>query len=374
MPAKQAKKAVPHDILFCATKAKLAAMAQSSTKNVVKKILQNKLTLLFSRRNLVNTIDTSSNNAMYQILYLFSGLFMVLFYVSAQAFSISDLASPMRPPSKHNFTFDYKKQNQDRMEDGGGRGKVSLYQKGPHALSLTGKYRHMSVVPNGTGITDLFESDFGMTYSYEVNKEKQYSATISYGSQSDEPFKNSSVNTLNVSGIYSFSNNPKSRWTLILNYSNNRPFLNNIPLPYFAYTYIASKDFIGSFGAPFASIFWRFAPKWNLNLFTIVPWVLKAQVGYSLWGPIQTYGGIDFSQSSYFQYGRSNDEERLFYEESKVFVGVKSFLSRKAMVNLEVGHSFNRTFFFAENYSPNPDAPIGLDSSLYGLGTLSLFF
>lgn len=279
----------------------------------------------------------------------------------------------MGPPSKHSFKFDYKKQNQDNMEDGGGRGKVSLFNHGPHALTLTGLFRHMSFIPNDTGITDLFGSDIGITYSYEVSKNKQYFASLSYGSQSDQPYKNSEVNTLNATGIYSFSSNPKSRWTLLLNYSNNRPFLNNIPLPFFVYTYIGSKNFIGSFGAPFASIFWKFAPKWDLNLFILVPWILKAQVGYSVWGPLQTYFGIDFSQSSYFQYGRSNEKERLFYEESKVFFGVKSFLSRQAMLNLEFGHSFNRTFFFAEDYSPNPDNPVGLDSSLYGLVTLSVF-
>lgn len=287
--------------------------------------------------------------------------------------SLSDLGGIGAPTfGKHNIKLSGFRQNQDRTESGTGTARITIYQDPKNTVTFNGNFTHTNIFPNDTGITDLYESNFGLSYSHIVGKDRAYSFFASYGTKTDKPYADSSVNTLNLNAAYSLSKNERGRWLFLLNYSNNRPFLNNIPLPFFAYTYIHSKDFVGTFGAPFASVFWRFHPKVSMTLFAVIPWILKAQVSYSILGPLQVYSGVDFSQQSYFQHGRSNNKERLFYEENKIFVGFKSPISKNIFFETEFGNSFNRQYFFAEDYSRNPKNPTRLTSSLFGRVSLNV--
>lgn len=309
-----------------------------------------------------------------KLLVSFAGLTFTLNSPKAFASSLIELGMMGRPQiGNHSLSIEGTRHNQNRVEYGQARATATLYKKDQHTLKFNAKYAHINITPNNSNITDLYDSDFGLAYSYTKSETQFLSFSANYGSNSDHMYKASDVNTLSLNSIYSFSKNPKSRWTLVLNYSNNRPFLNNIPLPFFTYTYIFSPDLIGTFGAPFASVFWRFSPKWSLNLLTIVPWVLKAQVSYQVWGPMQAYSGVDVSQQSFFELGRSNHKERIFFEESRVFVGLKSPLSKNIFAEAELGQSFNRKLFSAEDYTWNPDERTRLDSSLYGRLRISLF-
>lgn len=301
-------------------------------------------------------------------------LHLIAFSSIAHAQGLSDLVSSIAHRSSHGLHLEGRRQNQDRTEMGSVSGHTTLLKTDKHNIGLQAQYEHSNYISNNASLTDLYEAKVGATYNYQLTENKSYSLALSYGSKSDQLFKNSSVNTLSLNAAYSFKSSERGHWLLLLNYSNNRPFLNNIPLPFFAYSYTYSKDFRGTFGAPFASIFWRFKPKWSLTLFTIAPWILKAQVGYSIAGPIQAYLGVDISQQSFFEYGRSNLDERIFYEEKTLFIGFRSPITKNLFASLEFGNSFDRTFFFAEDYSTSPDDPVSLDSSLYSYLSLRAMF
>lgn len=314
-----------------------------------------------------------SNLITTLLFYLTPGIFFMP--CLAYGFNLSDLGSLGAPNlGKHQIKLSGERYNQDRSEYGTAFGLFTLYHNEISSLKFTTKYSHLNVTPNTTGITDLYDSEFGFTYSHKISETNQLSLYGGYGTKSDKPFKDSSVNTLNLNAIYSFAYGPKGRWTLLLNYSNNRPILNNIPLPFFAYTYIHSQDFIGTFGAPFASIYWKFAPKWSTSIFAVVPWIFKGQIFYHIVGPFRVYAGVDLSQQSYFQYGRSNNKERLFHEEHKAFVGLKAPLLKNLMLDAEFGYAFHRQFFIAESYSWKPKNPTDLEDSFYGQIGLNLFF
>jgi hypothetical protein len=251
---------------------------------------------------------------------------------------------------------------------------LPVYRGEENGFALTTKVAMLSLAPVQSSVSDLYDIQFGASYTHVTEDKKMWSVSASFGSASDKPFRDSSVNTINATALYTFSSSPQSSWVLLVNYSNNRPILNNIPMPGFAYSYVPSKTFRGTFGAPFAMIFWQFEDKWSLNLFTLIPWIAKAQVSYSIMGPMQVYTGVDFSQMTFLQYGRVNSSERLYFDEKRAFLGFRTPLSRNLLTDLETGYSFGRQFFSATNYTPSPDSPLNLGSSWYGRLTMTAGF
>lgn len=228
--------------------------------------------------------------------------------------------------------------------------------------------------PDQASTPNLYKIQIGGAYTHLYEGRKLLSLSASYGSASDKPFKDSTVNTIDSTALYSFSNSPTSNWLLILNYSNNRPFLNNIPLPGFAYTYMPSKTFRGTFGAPFASIFWQFEDRWSVTSFVVVPWVMKTSIAYDLAPKKQIFVGADFNQMTYFQYGRANLKDRIFYDEKKAFFGFRSPLGEVLSLEIETGYAFDRSLFTAKKYTPSPAHPVELESAVYGKLGLSAAF
>jgi hypothetical protein len=64
-------------------------------------------------------------------------------------------------------------------------------------------------------------------------------------------------------------------------------------------------------------------------------------------------------------YDRVNKEDRLFYDQKKFFVGLKSPVSKELAVEIEMGHAFDRSFFVAENYEQNPSNPLEIGNAFY---------
>ncbi len=210
---------------------------------------------------------------------------------------------------------------------------------------------------------DFQEYALGATYTHKIDQGRSLSFNGNFGSASDHPFADTSVDTVSATSIYAFPQSEQSRWALLLNYSNNRPILNNIPLPGFAYTYTPSRDLLLTAGIPFASIVWKFAPDWSLSAFAVVPWIFRASVSRAIAGPVQAFASIDFSQQTYFRLGRSDLKERLFYDEKRATLGLRSPLSEMLTAELEGGYAFGRQFFDAQNYGSDHFNVNRLDAS-----------
>lgn len=285
-----------------------------------------------------------------------------------------ELASGLTPPSKQRTLLSYSGVFHDSADFAQGSASIPfhsldfstpVYKTEERSLGVALSGSELSIRPAQNNFSGLYDLKVGLNYTQALPNDRLWSVSTRYGSASDKPFADSSVSTLGVTGLYSFSNNETSRWLLLVDYSNNRPILNNLPLPGFAYFYNPSKEFRGVFGAPFASINWTFTENWYLDLLTIVPWVFKGSFGYKLNEYARAYAGVDFSQMTFYIHGRQNSKERLFYDEKRLFVGVKSPLSKSIFADLEVGHAFDRAIFAAENYKFNPDNPIDIGNAYY---------
>lgn len=248
-----------------------------------------------------------------------------------------------------------------------------VYKSDLESYTVTANYSQFSITPQQGTFAHLYDVKLGAGYTRVVDEQRMWSVFARYGSASDRPFEAADVSTLGVTGFYSVpSDDPAGKWLLLVDYSNNRPILNNIPLPGFAYFYTPSKEFRAVLGIPFASINWTYAEKYSLEVFALVPWILKVSTSYAISPFAKLYTGFNFSQSTYYLYGREDKQERLFYDDKKVFVGFKSPINQSIFADLELGYAFDRAFFEAENYEVNPDGETKIGNSAYG--RLSLRF
>lgn len=233
-------------------------------------------------------------------------------------------------------------------------------------VSVSFSGNQLSVRPTQSTISELYDLRLGLGYTKMLEGDRVWSVSTRYGSASDRPFKDGSVSTLGATALYSYpASSPEGRWLLLLDYSNNRPILNNIPLPGFAYFHTPSEKFRGIYGAPFANINWRFVDNWSVDVFTLFPWIIQGSLNYHINDYAKIYTGLDFSQMTYYLFGRANKKDRLFYDEKKVFLGVKTPLNRITFVELETGYAFDRRFFSDENYQRDPKNAVLVENAPY---------
>lgn len=234
--------------------------------------------------------------------------------------------------------------------------------------------REMKLEPNNSPFPDLYDIKVGLGYTKLMDNNRQWTVNGSLGSASDKPFASEKESTVNVTGVYSTPIDASKRWLYLINYSNNRSFLNNIPLPGIAWMYTPSREFSLILGAPFLFLNWQFSENMGANAYTLLPYTYRAQLYYKLNPVAQIYGGFDASQVVHYLHDRESRKERLFYDERKAFLGFKSPLSKALMSDFEVGYAFDRKFFAAEDYSWKPKNPTVIGSSPYAKLSLKFLF
>lgn len=309
----------------------------------------------------------------------------MLLFIHSRCFAF-DLGMKVAPPSEQKNTIKYtgalyspaifntlNKEEKASTHFESLNVSIPIFRGEQNGISIATGFQMLDFYPD-TVVPDLYNIQVGTTFTHLFKEKQLLSLNINYGSASDKPFKSASVNTINSTLLYSFPSGTEGTWLLLLNYSNNRPILNNIPLPGVAYTYSASKDFKGTFGLPFAYVYWQFVENWSLNFFTVVPWVVKTSVARTFFGFLQLYSGFDFSQMTFLQYGRESSKERLYYDEKKAFLGIKSPLSKFLFADLEAGYAFDREVFPAATYTFSPRSSTKIDSSWYGKISLTSVF
>lgn len=251
---------------------------------------------------------------------------------------------------------------------------VPFYKTEAEAWSVSLSGNQLAVSPPQGEISNYYDLKLGLGYTKALDDKRLWSASVRFGSASDRLFANSSVSTIGATWFYSYPRNETGRWLFLVDYSNNRPILNNIPLPGFAYFYKPDKTFNLVVGAPFAALTWDFHEKWGMEGVTFVPWVIKGSIYYKINDYAKIYSGLDFSQITYYRADRENNKDRIFFDEKKLFVGAKSPVSKNMQVELEAGHAFDRAFFEAEEYEIDPENPLTIGNAFYLKASMRYLF
>ncbi|WP_408096294.1 hypothetical protein ACJVC5_14730 [Peredibacter sp. HCB2-198] len=234
-----------------------------------------------------------------------------------------------------------------------------IYDDGKNLVTLGGKWQKLDLTAQSKELNDFYNIQGSIGYRRMLENNNFAFGSLSYGSASDRPFKSNRDNTLNANYIQKFS--PK--WFGLLNYSNNRTFLNNIPLPGFFYVKEMTAERGMIIGFP---IFYYMTPvgeNYSLRYFGILPWTHRLKFLYTKYKFILPYIGYEQAPQTYFRDAREERKDRFFWFERRVGMGVEGGLARGFRFDFYTGWAFDRQFYEARNFSEKKKFLINLESA-----------
>lgn len=223
-----------------------------------------------------------------------------------------------------------------------------------------------ALVLNESGVSvpqTLKKIEVGAGFSRNLSETRNVGVRFAIGSASDKPFANGRDTTYNLNTFYSFPTSETKRWALFLFMSNNTPIFNNIPIPGFMYFYRTDK-FTGIFGLPFLSLQWSPINPWSYSLSFFGP-VFNTEITYGHTDKLQSLVGLSWNPQSFMRDARKEDTDRLFLDEKRVFVGVRSAFHPMIAGELLVGSAFNRSLYEGPSVGKKTHGSLDLDNTTF---------
>lgn len=223
----------------------------------------------------------------------------------------------------------------------------SIFTDEKHALSVGAKWQSLDFHENKDGLRDYQNIQGSLNYKKTLEDKKFWSMNLSYGAASDRPFKDSRDGAIGAT----FIKKQSDRWMWLVNYSNNRPFLNNIPIPGFVYFHTMTREKALILGFPFVYWMTPVSSKISLRYFGILPWLHKLRLFWTGIDGYEPYIGFEQGPQTYFDSRREERWDRTFWFERKLSTGLEGRLMGIVRYDLSTGLAFDRTLFQARNYS-----------------------
>lgn len=197
-------------------------------------------------------------------------------------------------------------------------------------------------------------AEIGFSFIRGPKDGKRLGATFSYGGAGPKLFEHDDPPILSVNAFYDLPQSPGTALILFLTYSNNRSFLNNLPLPGFAYAKNGPRSRL-MMGIPFVFWMWRPEPMY-LTTFAS-PFSASLESGYRFWGPLQFFGGAGWSPKSFSNVVQGSDD-RLIYERKETSAGFRFSFDRETNVSIAYVYSFDRKYFLGKSFSDASSASL----------------
>lgn len=196
---------------------------------------------------------------------------------------------------------------------------------------------------------ELQRLDLGAQYSRALANKGFFGLRGSLGSASDRPFDTDEEVTFSLTSFYTRPEDTDRQWIWTVFLSNNNSFANYIPIPGFIYLY-KTEGFTGMFGLPFMSLQWTPKVPWILSMSYFIT-NFNSEIAYGLRDKFQTFAGFAISQQNFLRAEREERKDRLFFNEKKVFAGVRSPLTQGVSGEVQSGISFDRKLKEGESFN-----------------------
>lgn len=287
---------------------------------------------------------------------------LLVFTFSIQSFSQEFMADFFAPPGQKKTTLFGRygstikgADTEDKYEEADFKASIPVYQNEHSAYMVVGSYNELrlsrdSQNPNTLVPEKLSDQKYGLSWSSQDEQKNSWGANVTYGSASDDAFAGSDVSTFSGTLTRKINKTPTSSWIYFLNFSNNRGFLDNVPLPGVAYLFF-EPDFKsgGALGLPFFFYFWKPTAKISTNVFMLVPSVVKGTLGYSLSEKLEAQFKLEYGQQVFMQHDRQDKKQRMFYDTFKAVAGLKHSFDRSSFIEASLARVMNRRFFYGQS-------------------------
>jgi hypothetical protein len=208
---------------------------------------------------------------------------------------------------------------------------------------------------------ELWDVSLGAGYRHKFDNDWVAGAQFAFGSASDRPFASGEEITVTANGFLRIPAGETDGWVFLLNYSNNREFLPNVPIPGIAYDWDPGETVRALLGIPLTSVRWEPLDRLTLEGFYFIPRTIRAKVGYQLLDPLQLYATFAWDNDRFFRADRDDDDDRLFFYEKRVMGGVRWDITEDVWLDLAGGYVFDRFFFEAEEYDDRHGHKLEID-------------
>ena len=196
---------------------------------------------------------------------------------------------------------------------------------------------------------------------------------VTAGSASDRPFTEGHVYIGGVTVYNAFPTDGPDAWVVGVNYA---PFTDTpYPLPVLFYYWQPSERLQMAIGAPFF-VRWQFAPRWAFDLLWIpvrtvntrVTWTSEERPGF------HAYGAFAWSNETWLLSNRTDNADRFFGYDKRLFGGIQFDLPYKLRLDLAAGYVFDRFYFQGRTYRDRMHDRVNIGGGVFGSVQLRLQF
>jgi len=221
----------------------------------------------------------------------------------------------------------------------------------------------------------LWSVNFGGGYSHSLGGGKSWGLNLGLGSDSDELFHSIHETTIRAGANYRLPSGVHNAWLFSLQYSNNRHFLNGVPLPGVGYYFEAlDRRLQGLVGFPYLALRYRPTEDWAGRFSLFGPRNVSAEISRRVAGPVHVYTAFLWGSQEWEIADRQDTSNRLFFDRKRAALGVRSPLPHGLALDVSGGREFDRRFFENDSSSYNTVPTIGLAPAWYGETRLSWRF
>jgi len=210
--------------------------------------------------------------------------------------------------------------------------------------------------PDGRPVPNaLWNIGSGISYLRTTEKNRTVGGSFLLGSSGDQPFAAARDFLFHGNLVYKIPGEGESAWVFFLNITNNRTFLNFIPLVGGAYFFRVGSSLRIAAGVPFFMMFWTPFDRALFNVSYFPLYNAQAKFSYFLFGPAHLYAQIKFLTKSFFLADRRDSRERIFYEEVYSSTGFAMPLMQNLLIDAALGYGFDRKIFLGKSSTSKKD-------------------
>lgn len=210
----------------------------------------------------------------------------------------------------------------------------------------------------------LHRYEIGGQYFSRLPEKRMFSVRASAGYSGDKPSEANKDASYSVNMSYGRPASGNGYWMFMAFMTNNSPFLNYVPIPGVIYLH-RTPTFTGMFGLPILSMQWTPVNPWAFSLSVFITNV-QSEISYGHRNRPQGFLHYGFTQQSYIPHDRGKERDRLTLREQKLSTGLRTPIYRKTQLEIQVGHSFDRSIYIGEGIMNKDRGAADIKPDLFG--------
>ena len=208
---------------------------------------------------------------------------------------------------------------------------------------------------------DLSDLNVGLGYRRFLDNGWLWGALVRFGSASDELFDSADEMYVKADLFLRKPANDRDGWLFMLNLNTDR----DIPvLPGIAYQFVRD-DWQAIIGLPVLDWRWTPSEKWTLSANYLPLHRVNLEASYNPVRFLKFSGGFEWKELYYRRADRRDDDDRIEYDEKRLWAGVDLFLSEHFGVQVNGGYAFDRSFGEGDDYGDIRDNEIEIEDGWF---------